>query len=92
MRLISNLLNHLVNCSKVYVNLPQNCVKLLARDFSQNRQLNKSNSSWGSNKKHRNIKIQSQLIAEMADPIIEEKLAPLRAAVKEQVICKLQFV
>jgi hypothetical protein len=42
-------------------------------------------STWGSKKPHRNIKIQSFLAKEMADPKIEEILAPLRAKVKEQV-------
>lgn len=40
---------------------------------------------WGSNKKHRDFKLKAQLLENMAsDPKIEEVLAPLRMAVKEQ--------
>ena len=42
------------------------------------------NSSWGSKKKHRQVKLHFNLDI-MADPKIEAILAPLRAAVKEQV-------
>lgn len=40
---------------------------------------------WGSKKQHRKIKLHFS-IDTMADPKIEEILAPLRASVKEQVI------
>lgn len=41
---------------------------------------------WGSNKKHRDIKLKLQLLQNMTmDPKIETILAPLREAVKEQV-------
>lgn len=43
------------------------------------------NSNWGSKKSHRNIKLQLLNLREMADPKIEEILAPLREHVKEQV-------
>lgn len=43
-----------------------------------------SSSNWGIKKKHRNIPL-NQYYKEMADPKIEEILAPLRAHVKEQV-------
>lgn len=89
MRLLSTLLNRLVNCSEILLKLPENQSKQISRDFSVGCLLNKNNPSWGSNKAHRNIKIQSQLIQEMADPAIEEKLAPLRASVKEQVSLRL---
>lgn len=85
MRLLSVFINRLVNCSEILVKTSQNHSKQISRNFSVCSQLNKNNSEWGSKKAHRNIKIQSQLIEEMADPQIEEKLAPLRAAVKEQV-------
>lgn len=42
-------------------------------------------SSWGSKKKHRNIKLNLQHAREMADPKTEEILLPLRQNVKEQV-------
>ena len=42
-------------------------------------------SIWGSKKKHRNVKLQLQQLRDMADPKIEEILAPLRESVKEQV-------
>jgi hypothetical protein len=41
-------------------------------------------SAWGSKKKHRKVKLQFTF-DRMADPRIEEILAPLRASVKEQV-------
>lgn len=40
---------------------------------------------WGKNKQHRNVKLKL-FFDSMADPQIEEILAPLRASVKEQVI------
>ncbi|KAG8231863.1 hypothetical protein J437_LFUL011768 [Ladona fulva] len=43
----------------------------------------RDSSSWGSKKKHRHVKL--NLFINMADPKIEEILAPLRASVKEQV-------
>lgn len=89
MRLLSRLLNRLVNCSEINLKFPQKKVIQVSRLFSSsNLQLDKSN--WGSTKSHRKIKIHnSQLIGEMADPAIEEKLAPLRACVKEQVILEV---
>lgn len=39
---------------------------------------------WGKNKKHRSVRLQLYFDS-MADPQIEETLAPLRASVKEQV-------
>jgi hypothetical protein len=41
-------------------------------------------SAWGSKKKHRKVRLQFT-VDRMADPRIEEILAPLRASVKEQV-------
>lgn len=91
MRLLSRLLIRVVNCSEIQLKLPQTKVTQISRYLSSsNRQLNNSiaaaSKAWGSKKSHRKIKIQSQLIEEMSDPLIEEKLAPLRASVKEQVI------
>jgi hypothetical protein len=40
---------------------------------------------WGSKKSHRKIKLQLNQLQAMADPKIEEILAPLRKIVKEQV-------
>lgn len=85
MRFLSVLLNRLVNCSEIIVKTSENYSKQISRNFSVGCQFYKNSSDWGSKKAHRNVKIQSQLIQEMADPQIEEKLAPLRAAVKEQV-------
>ncbi|XP_056644958.1 glycine--tRNA ligase [Diorhabda sublineata] len=42
-----------------------------------------SSHQWGKNKKHRNIKLNTYFDT-MADPKMEEILAPLRASVKEQ--------
>lgn len=88
MRLLSTLFNRLVNCSEILVKSPQIYHKQVSRDFSVGFKLN-NNPSWGSKKAHRKVKIHSQILQEMADPQIEVKLAPLRAAVKEQVSNKL---
>lgn len=51
---------------------------------------NSSNKySWGSKKEHRNVRIVLSWMQKMPDSNIEEILAPLRAAVKEQVSFKL---
>ncbi|XP_053693469.1 glycine--tRNA ligase [Sabethes cyaneus] len=54
--------------------------------FSQQSAVSKSKPLvWGSNKKHRDFKLKQQLLESMTmDPKIEEILAPLRQAVKEQ--------
>jgi hypothetical protein len=62
------------------------CNNLIA--FIPNRKVHRTTASfisaWGSKKKHRKVKLQFTL-DKMADPRIEEILAPLRASVKEQV-------
>lgn len=56
-----------------------------ARRYSQQKPARKP-FNWGSNKKHRDFKLKAQILESMAaDPKIEEQLAPLREAVKEQV-------
>lgn len=60
---------------------------VLKRSFSV---LNSVNcQQWGKNKKHRDVKLKLYFDS-MADPQIEEVLAPLRASVKEQVIFRLE--
>lgn len=57
-------------------------------NFALQRNINLSAGfcqQWGSKKRHRKIKLHLNLDI-MADPKIEEILAPLRACVKEQVI------
>ncbi|XP_038111183.1 glycine--tRNA ligase [Culex quinquefasciatus] len=55
-----------------------------ARQYSQQKPARKP-FNWGSNKKHRDFKLKAQILESMAaDPKIEEQLAPLREAVKEQ--------
>jgi tRNA U34 2-thiouridine synthase MnmA/TrmU len=87
MTVIPKLYWRIVNCSEIILKLGQNYRKQCTRDFSLTREYfkNNQNTNWGSKKAHRNVKVQSLLIQEMADPKIEEILAPLRAAVKEQV-------
>jgi hypothetical protein len=82
MRLLCSLFNCLAIRSEILIKAP---VTNFTRFFSISTTQQKNLSGWGSKKAHRNVKIQSQFIQEMADPQIEEKLAPLRAAVKEQV-------
>lgn len=84
MRLISKLLSRLVNCSEILIKSSPISVKQNTRNFSITYHYFQK-PIWGSKKSHRKIKIQSLLLQEMADPKIEETLAPLRAAVKEQV-------
>lgn len=57
--------------------------KLPHRSFSTKSAFVETSSVWGSKKSHRKIKL--QLLNSMADPKIEEILAPLRQEVKEQV-------
>jgi len=58
---------------------------LSIQNFVSNKpQLQPEKSKWGTKKAHRNIKLQLHLVREMADPKIEEQLAPLRQKVKEQ--------
>jgi glycyl-tRNA synthetase len=45
---------------------------------------NSNNTHWGSKKQHRQVKLQLFELEKMADPKIEEILAPLRKEVKEQ--------
>lgn len=85
MRVILKLFNNIVNCSGIILNIGGNHLKQKARNFSVTFSQFKTNPDWGSKKAHRNIKIQQLLLQEMSDPKIEEILAPLRAAVKEQV-------
>jgi glycyl-tRNA synthetase len=69
-----NVLTLVYKCSVFSKYLPLSCTSFRL-----------SHNNWGSNKLHRKIKIpnpQRDLI--MADPKIEEILAPLRASVKEQ--------
>ncbi|XP_046395890.1 glycine--tRNA ligase [Ischnura elegans] len=51
--------------------------------FTRKSVLLQAKSPWGTNKKHRSVKLNIPTYT-MADPKIEEILAPLRAAVKEQ--------
>lgn len=86
MRVLSKLFNNLVNCSGIILKSHQNQLKHSARHFSVTfNSFNSKKHEWGSKKAHRNVKIQQLLLQEMADPKTEEILAPLRAAVKEQV-------
>jgi len=70
-----------VFCSGVYITHNIHAV------FIPNRKLHRTSvlfsSAWGSKKKHRKVRLQVTLDT-MADPKIEEILAPLRASVKEQ--------
>jgi hypothetical protein len=71
-----------VFCSGVYI------IHNVHTVFIPSRQLHRTsgffNSTWGSKKKHRKVRLQVTLDT-MADPKIEEILAPLRASVKELV-------
>ncbi|XP_026323718.1 glycine--tRNA ligase [Hyposmocoma kahamanoa] len=73
-----NFVSLVYKCSVLSKHLPFACTQLR---LTHNLQI----QQWGSNKTHRKIKIPNPLRdIIMADPKIEEILAPLRAAVKEQ--------
>lgn len=75
---------HLVKFSKVFIESNPNPLKTATRVFSVTHHKSfSSESNWGTNKKHRKVKIADYL--NMSDPKIEEVLAPLRQQVKEQV-------
>ncbi|XP_050515936.1 glycine--tRNA ligase [Diabrotica virgifera virgifera] len=63
----------------------QNTIKKECKEVATVRTfyISPSADQWGKNKKHRNIKL-NLYFDTMADPQIEEVLAPLRASVKEQ--------
>ncbi|XP_046419532.1 glycine--tRNA ligase [Neodiprion pinetum] len=55
----------------------------ISRNLAVSSRLYSETPQWGSKKKHRKVKLHFQLQS-MADPKIEEVLAPLRSSVKEQ--------
>lgn len=85
MRVLSRLYNPLVKFSKIHWNIIQNHTKTQARVISLTHQTKAANPDWGSKKSHRKVKLKLFDHQKMADPKIEEILAPLRTSVKEQV-------
>lgn len=85
MRILLRNFRQLVNFSGVLSKYPKNFAKTENSTFLNHQRLFSSNSQWGSNKKHRNIKIGQLYLKNMSDSNIEVVLEPLRAAVKEQV-------
>ncbi|XP_072396702.1 glycine--tRNA ligase [Diabrotica undecimpunctata] len=81
MKLISILRRlAILNCDILQNSIKKECKEVATvRTFY----ISPSAEQWGKNKKHRNIKLNLYFDA-MADPQIEEVLAPLRASVKEQ--------
>jgi hypothetical protein len=65
--------------SSIATNLSKDCI--ISRSFCTSSFVAQK---WGTKKQHRNVKLQSYFDS-MADPKMEEILAPLRASVKEQV-------
>lgn len=84
MRVLSRIYNPIVKFSEGHWKLIQNHTKTQARVFSLTHQVKKQNPEWGSKKAHRKV-ILKLIENQMADPKIEEILAPLRNSVKEQV-------
>jgi glycyl-tRNA synthetase len=64
--------------SSIATNLSKDCI--ISRSFCTSSFVAQK---WGTKKQHRNVKLQSYFDS-MADPKMEEILAPLRASVKEQ--------
>lgn len=74
-----------LRCISVFGGLAKTyLVNFCQRNFHKFPVLRKSKPQWGINKKHREVKLFFSLNI-MADPKVEKILAPLRAAVKEQV-------
>lgn len=86
MRVLVRLHNPIVKFSGILWNINQNLIKTPTRVVSLSHQIFYSKTSdWGSKKAHRNVKLRLLEYQTMADPKIEEILAPLRQSVKEQV-------
>lgn len=86
MRVLPLLFNPIVKYSEFLWNVSQNHLKTPTRVFSLSHQVCQANNpEWGKNKKHRKVDLQLLEHQKMADPKIEEILAPLRKFVKEQV-------
>lgn len=84
MRVLKRLLNPIAKFSEILLSVEFKQLKTTARAFSLTHQINSTRSSdWGSKKAHRKVKL--RLFKEMADPKIEEVLAPLRELVRLQV-------
>jgi hypothetical protein len=89
MRVLPRLFQPIVKYSGILWNINQNHIKTSTRVLSFAHQLKSSDKSqWGSKKAHRKVKLQISDYQSMADPKIEEVLAPLRQSVKEQVSWK----
>jgi hypothetical protein len=89
MRVLPRLYQPIVKYSGILWNINQNHIKTNARVISLYHQSKSSEKSqWGSKKSHRKVKLQLYEYQSMADPKIEEVLAPLRQTVKEQVSWK----
>lgn len=86
MRVLSRLYNPIVKYSEILWNINVNHTKTQVRKVSSTHQLCETNNNeWGSKKAHRKVKLRLIEYQKMADPKIEEILAPLRQTVKEQV-------
>lgn len=86
MKVLLRLFRPIVKFREILWSVELKHSKTPARDFSLTQQRNYTqNSDWGSKKAHRKVKLKLFERKEMADPKIEEVLAPLRQRVKEQV-------
>lgn len=85
MRFLLSRSRQLVNFSRILSNYHQNLIKTENSFPLTHRRHFASNSQWGSNKKHRNVKISQLYLQNTIDAKMEVILEPLRAAVKEQV-------
>lgn len=82
MKTFVRFFNSLANYNRVIPRIKSHSIFVLnLRCISNNTLLGQQN--WGSKKSHRNVKLVN--LKGMADPKIEEQLAPLRQNVKEQV-------
>lgn len=83
LKLPSVVSNKFPYCSAFVVGVNKS---VFERSFSAANSVNYR--QWGKNKKHRNVRL-NLYFDSMADPKVEEALAPLRASVKEQVAFRL---
>lgn len=87
MRKLLNYFNPVVQFSNFLVKNEIFVVKKSIRNLSISKFVEqKIKPGWGSKKSNRQVKLQLLEVQKMADPKIEETLAPFRQSVKEQVI------
>lgn len=81
---LSRLFCPIVNCSKVLLKQPSKFIKTKPRVTTTHHNFYSTEEKWGTKKLNRKVTLKLADFINMADPKIEEVLAPLREKVKEQ--------